>query len=438
MTFTLFFLNIFIVHGKGVNSVMTDDMDCANMSLGDAQKIYMNIEKRIILEKYTFPAKPSKDGYYRIYVSDTSKKTGRKQLVAKSLEELSDKVYAYEKGTNGHGRKTFKDVFEITLGEKLKYIKDPDKLLSRQNTVNRIRCDYTRYFSGTEFENRFIDAITKAEVEDIVFLNLDRYNLREKAFNALKSILRNVFSMALCKYWITDNVFEHIDFKKYEGMILENLDISKRVHSEYDLHRILDEIHKHQKRKPYYIPAYALELQILCGSRRGEIPPLRFQDIHETFIEFSREQISVKKFNDIPEYCKIVEHTKTNKNRFFPRYDALNEFLARFSVIHDKYYPNTDYLFPADTDNGVITNSTVYHFYSRVCKKLGIKICKEEIKGTHSFRRNAITDVVNASGGNLLIASSLFGNSPEVAKKNYYTGIDLDKATSILNTRKLS
>ncbi len=46
-------------------------------------------------------------------------------------------------------------------------------------------------------------------------------------------------------------------------------------------------------------------------------------------------------------------------------------------------------------------------------------------KGTHSFRRNAITDVVNASGGNIILASKLFGNSPEVAKKNYFTGIDM-------------
>ena len=75
---------------------------------------------------------------------------------------------------------------------------------------------------------------------------------------------------------------------------------------------------------------------------------------------------------------------------------------------------------------------------SRICKKLGIRICRDEIKGTHPFRRNAITDVVNASGGNIVLASSLFGNSPEVARKNYYTGIDLNVATETLNKRNLS
>ena len=83
-----------------------------------------------------------------------------------------------------------------------------------------------------------------------------------------------------------------------------------------------------------------------------------------------------------------------------------------------------------------ISNNIVYNYYHRVCKKLNIKLSREEMKGTHSFRRNAITDVVNASGGNVILASSLFGNSPEVAKKNYYTGINMDEALEVLNKRK--
>lgn len=89
-------------------------------------------------------------------------------------------------------------------------------------------------------------------------------------------------------------------------------------------------------------------------------------------------------------------------------------------------------------ENGIITNNTVYNFYRRMCKKLDIEISRELIKGTHSFRRNAITDVVNATGGNTIMASQLFGNSPEVAKRNYYTGADLKDAMQVLNQRKFS
>ncbi len=36
--------------------------------------------------------------------------------------------------------------------------------------------------------------------------------------------------------------------------------------------------------------------------------------------------------------------------------------------------------------------------------------------GPHSFRRNAITDTVNATNGNFELASLLYGNSAKVAK----------------------
>ena len=72
-----------------------------------------------------------------------------------------------------------------------------------------------------------------------------------------------------------------------------------------------------------------------------------------------------------------------------------------------------------------------------ICQSLGIEIVKDEIKGPHSFRRNAITDVINSTNGNAVLASSLFGNSPDVARKNYYTGVDLAAAKEILDQRKI-
>ena len=49
-----------------------------------------------------------------------------------------------------------------------------------------------------------------------------------------------------------------------------------------------------------------------------------------------------------------------------------------------------------------------------------------------------LPDVVNASGGNLVLAAKLFGNSPAVACKNYYTGINESDALAALNRRRLS
>ena len=412
--------------------------DYDKMTLRDARELYMYIEKKQILERYSFPKIPGKDGYFRIYVTDSTKKTGRRQLFAKTLHELEEKVYEHEKGKDGRTRKTFKDVYEVVLEDKLRYIKDPERIVSRQNSICVYRSSYKRFFEGTEFEKMFIDTITKKDVEDIIYYNLERYSLREKALKEVKGILKAAFSLAYEEYWVKDNVFERINFKKFSGMLARDVDIDKRVHSSEDLKRILDAVHEHEETHPDYMPAYALEMQILTGARRGEIPPLRRSDISKSCVSFTREQLTVKGTKGTPSRFVIVEHTKTYKDRLFPRTSTLNEFLERLYKVLDEYHPDSGFLFPADTENGAITNYMVYQFYSRICKKLGIRISRDEIKGTHSFRRNAITDVVNASGGNLILAAELFGNSPEIAKKNYYTGINKEEALEVLNKRKFS
>ena len=75
--------------------------------------------------------------------------------------------------------------------------------------------------------------------------------------------------------------------------------------------------------------------------------------------------------------------------------------------------------------------------YTHACQKLNIAIQEDVIRGPHSFRRNAITSVVNSPNGNMELASSLFGNSPKVAKSNYFTGIDMNNAIEVLNYRTL-
>ncbi len=412
--------------------------DYDKMTLRDARELYMYLEKKEILESYRFPSKPGKDGYYRIYVSDPSKKTGRKQLFAKTITELQDKVYEHEKGITGRTKKTFREVYIFVLDEKLRYVKDPEKLLSAQNSVSVLKSYYKRYFEGTDFEERYIDAITKSDIEEIIYYNMKKYSLREKALNSLKSILKASFELAYEQYWIQENPFTRINFKKFNGMIVREAAIEKRVHSEDDMKGNLKEIHRMQEKKPGCVPAYALEMQILMGARRGEIPPLRKSDIHERYVLISREQITVKKHDDIPEHFEIVEHTKTYKNRQFPITESLKEFLERLFQMLDQYYPESEFLFPADNENGVINNNAVYHFYYRMCQRLSIPISRDLIKGTHSFRRNAITDVINASGGNLILAAELFGNSPEVAKKNYYTGVNTSLALEALNQRTFS
>lgn len=393
-------------------------------------------ERKIILSNYTFPDTPSTDGYYHIYVTDVTKKSGRKQIKAKTIEELKDKVYCHELGISGVARKTFYDVFQLVQEETLRYTTNKEKLLSVQNTIGRNRSEYKRFFSGTDFEKKFIDEITTKDIEKIILCNLSEKQLTKKAFASMRSILNSVFKLAFNEYWIKENPYLHINFKKFLNMTKERVSSEERAFKDSDLELFLKYIHKYQEQRPFYIPSYALELQILVGLRRGEVPPLMWNDVKSDRILIHREQLTVKKHGNVPEHCEIVCHTKTYKDRFYPLTDELKEFFERLKKVHKRYYPDSKYLFPAETPNGVITNNTVYNFYRRMLKKLGYKVDKEKIMGTHSFRRNAITTVLNNSNGDLVMTSLLFGNSPDVIREFYYTGLDINNAFAVLNSKK--
>ncbi len=405
-----------------------------NLTLENARKLYQEMERNIILSEYQFPTKPSSDGFYHIYVEDKTKKSGRRQLKAKNLENLKEKVYLHEKGISGSSRKTFKDAFEISQNERLKYVKDPEKKLSVQNSITCMQYDYERYFSGTDFERKYVDTITKKDIEDVCMMNLQRHDLAKKAFLSLRGIIKQTLNLAFENYWINENPYFRVDFKRYEQMLIRTLPSEKRVHSDKDLSRMLEYIHNHQKKKPEFIPAYALELQLLAGLRRAEVPPLEWEDITDEYISITKEQILVRKGPNVDKgYCKIVNHTKTYVDRQFPITSEIQEFILKLRNAHSRFYPDSKYLFPSKTTtNGVISNTAVYRFYARMCNNLNIPISAKAKKGPHSFRRNGITKIANSSDGNLLIASILYGNSVLTASKHYYSGVSLEQAKSIL------
>lgn len=63
------------------------------------------------------------------------------------------------------------------------------------------------------------------------------------------------------------------------------------------------------------------------------------------------------------------------------------------------------------------------------------------IMGSYSFRRNAITDTVNATNGNVELADQIYGNSPRVAKYEKSNPIILNqiltRKTGIIQTNDI-
>ena len=407
----------------------------ANLTEDGVRKMLMTFEHDNVLSKYTFPTKPDKQGYYRVYVKDDLSLTGRKQLRDKNLENLKDKVYRYEKGLPVvKDFISFQDAFEFAQDFE-KHNVSKERQQSRNNTISKNASDFKRFFEGTAFAGYPIKDITLKDIDSMVRHTMKKYNLTKKGMESIRGIVNMTFKRAAYMDWIPENPAARIIWKDYKKLQCQPTPVTERGYSEEEIEKIRDYIANTQKTRPSYTPALALEFQILTGMRRGEIPPLLWTDVdfeHGT-IYVHREQISMQKKQVDAEY--ICNYTKNGKSRYYPIADLEKEFLEKLKEIDEKYYPDSPYLFPAQSKNGCITNNMVYQYFHRMCNKIGIKVSKECIRGTHAFRRNAITEVVNNSNGNFVLTAQMFGNSPETIRKHYYVGENIETLRSILNKR---
>ncbi len=181
---------------------------------------------------------------------------------------------------------------------------------------------------------------------------------------------------------------------------------------------------------------YALELQMIMSRRIGEITVLKRSDITDRHISLNKYQTYVREPGN--NHWAIREVSKNKKTTLFPRFTELNNLLDRIYVALEKYYPESEFLFPSNNPDlklGIVTNKGVYDLYADFCKELGIELSRSKIKGTHSFRRNGSTDIVNKTNGNMQIENYLLGHTSGVALNNYYVGPAYDDMVSVLEKR---
>lgn len=440
-----------LLHSRDV--LKENQKDSVNLNAGSSALQEEMARERIVRDKilgsynFTFPNGPCKsDGCYHLHLHNAEGKTISRTVKAKTIEELKDKIYKYHKDMLPSSL-TFAEMFQQAQQDVFRYVKqDSDAYHSKLNSFNRRQQLFDRFITGTSWEKKKITAFTVQDIDDLILYNLQRYDLRTRALSSLKSIIRMTFDYAVSHGCIRHNPYPDLDSRRYRDLLVPDVPVRERGYTEDELNRILNYLHQKEESDPKCTTSWALELVVICALRRGEVPPLRLEDIqwgrqpglylHRTLLEVKNTD-SDNKIGYYP-----VEHTKTHKDRLYPMSDQLKEFLDRYLPIRNAHYPTSPFLFPArrwDNKNhrweegGMITDQTIPSFYSRMCTQLGIKRDSSCIRGTHAFRRNAITDTMVASGGNIDLTAQIFGNSPETIRKAYLLDMNYDAKLAALN-----
>ena len=422
----------FVTSGDNVLHRLMDK----GLSTESVVQLLQMIEREEILKQYDFDSlKPDAKGQYRIWVSDPSAAKSKIRLYGKDLDTLREKVYRHIKNLPGSNKAiTFEYAFK--QAQKFEEENTPvENLVSKRNTIDRSDSEYRRFVKDTAFESKLMKSIRVSDIDSFIRATFKKHSLGVSGRNSLRALINMTFKRAYFMGWIDENPAARIIWKDYNQFLKQSPDVKDRAYTDKELEILCNTARKIQLQDPAYIPAYAYEFQLITGTRRGEIPPLLWEDVNfeNGTIYIHREQL-IDRQNHSKQV--IAEYTKTKKPRYYAIADMEEEFLKKLLNVHDTYYPDSPYLFPADTENGCITCAVVGEFHHDLCKALNIPVSKDLKRGPHAFRRTRITEVINSTNGNTVLAAQMFGNSPETIRKNYYTKDNIAKQREALNCRK--
>ncbi len=221
------------------------------------------------------------------------------------------------------------------------------------------------------------------------------------------------FEYAQLKDYIDINPMTYIPWKLFNKQnFVEPEGINLRGYTIEELSRMLAEAQAMQLKNPADARPWAYELTLYIGGRRAEIPPLNWDDTDEQFIYLWKQLVGSYPYT-------IKGDPKNKNNRAFPMTPVINDYLYRLKENNSIYHPDSNFLFPNEKQpSGCISLGGVYKIHEKICKKLGIPISKDFIKGTHAFRRVHETEFIGETGSSKL-SEEIYGHTEKTVDEHY-------------------
>lgn len=377
-------------------------------------------QRRKILENHKPTIKYLKRGLW--YTRIDGQMVRRKEK--KDLEDLIVQYYLKNEVI------TFKDLFEEAEDYYLNIKTDPGRKKSGEQTRKNHFKQFNRCIAGRPFELMDIRTIGKKEIMDLMESVIKDLCLTHKAFVNLKGVINKTFDYAVLRDFIEINPMLLVPWKIFNQRdFVRPADIRMRGYTYEEIGKMLEFTQELEIQHPADSRPWAYEFHILTAERRGEAPPLEWDDIcwEKGFIYIHKELVG-----DYPYFIKDIP--KNDSNRNFPLTEELIEFLKRLKENNEIYHPGSKFLFPNEKQPlGCMSLGGAYKIHEKVCKALGIEISKNFVKGTHAFRRVHETTFLEENGSSQ-IATTIYGHTEDVIKQNYLLAVNAKLAAPTVST----
>lgn len=367
------------------------------IKIAQIQQDMMNEERTKLLASHPYAVTQGKDGYYRTYVPDSTKKSGRRQLKKKHLEDLENEII---KSIRKAEAVTIEDIFEEYISRKRKKTDDDKEGKNKEGKKNngikpstemRYRNVFARHYSSTGWAKRDIAGISAEEFSDWLGDEIIRCDLDSKALAGLKLITGEIIRRGLKRHLINypaSMVFEMIEQKAYKKC----KDSRSQIVTPKELSAFIRYVEENQT-----VFNLSLLFMAVSGLRVGEMTTLKFSDFVSATSFYVNRTETFYKANG--KYCyEVSDRPKTAagfRQAFIPQQYAW--VVTKLRQIH----PFAEYVCTDDNGERIRSYRLRNHLYG-ICRKL--PEFKTE-KSTHKLRKTFCSILLDSGFDNNLIIS---------------------------------
>lgn len=391
-------------------SLLKEALDCGILSLDSVLDKLMSIKREQIkkLHPYAITPPPTERGRWQTCYREPNGK--RKNIKAQTEEELLDKLIPIYFSDSHIDKITFYELY----AEWLEYKKN---LANSQNTIKRHEQHYRKYFETSTLHNAKIKRIDELILEKECNHIIREFNISRKEWGNIKTILNGMFEYAVRKKYLSVNPMEKVQILVKFKQVVRKIGKTETYNSDElkELNQYLD----HMYSVTHDTVFLAVKLNFMLGLRVGELVALKWEDYcNINHLHIVREEVR----NQTTNQYEIVEHTKTNRDRFIV-------LIPKAINILQKLDRQNEYIFVRDGKR--ITSRQVAYVLEKYAERKGLAT-----KSTHKMRKTFASNL-NASGVPLDCIRELLGHSNLNTTLGYIYNPLTEKETYDLITKAL-
>ncbi|MCM1252321.1 MAG: tyrosine-type recombinase/integrase [Clostridium sp.] len=391
-------------------TILKEAIDYGILDIDSVLDMLMSSKKEQILKIHPYAITPpaTENGRWQTCYKDEAGK--RKNIKAQSKEELLDKLIPIYFSNSHIDKLTFYGLYEEWLDYKTTVTNSP-------NTIKRHKQHYRKYFESSALHDKKIKKIDELLLEQECNRIVKEFNLPRKEWCNARTILNGMFEYAVRKKYLTENPMNKVQILVKFRQVIRKTGKTETYNSEElaELNNFLDREYEETQDASFL----AVKVNFLLGLRVGELVALKWSDLCDpNHIHIVREEIRDQTDNSY----EVVEHTKTNKDRFVVVVPKALEIL-------NKIEKQGEYIFMRNGER--ITAIRIATILRKYANHQGVRI-----KSSHKMRKTYASNL-NACGVPLDCIREMLGHSSLNTTLGYIYNPLTEKETVDLITKAL-